>query len=272
MPPLPWFAVQWFGRYSPDGRHLVFDFGRSSPALLVGAADGASGIRLVMPLSRLGCPDPLHWEPVGIRLSGGEDRPARSGVGAGRAPHPVRDAGRVAERLRGTHRDGLFVVDTAGRGLRRVVTVPDGLSYQGSRGWGRSAWSARGTIAYVVHGAIYTVRPDGSHRRRLVSGFAPTWSPTGRTLAYVRGGSAGELDTVRSDGRGRRTVLTGAVADPVWSPDGHTILFHGSLTHDRRSGFRSGLFTIAPSGRDLRLLVPETQNFDPRKAEWQPLP
>ncbi len=172
----------------------------------------------------------------------------------------------------GTHRDGLFVVDTAGRGLRRVVTVPDGLFYQGSRGWGRSAWSARGTIAYVVHGTIYTVRPDGSHRRRLVSGSAPTWSPTGRTLAYVRGGSARELDTVRSDGRGRRTVLTGAVADPVWSPDGHTILFHGSLTHDRRSGFRSGLFTIAPSGRDLRLLVPETQNFDPRKAEWQPLP
>ncbi len=58
-----------------------------------------------------------------------------------------------------------------------------------------------------------------------VPAVAVEWSPTGETLAIVRAGSSAqqsEIDTVKSDGRGVRTIVSsrGLEGGPAWSADG----------------------------------------------------
>src|SRR3712207_101718 len=77
------------------------------------------------------------------------------------------------------------------------------------------------------HSAIYTIRRDGSHRRRL-TGFgentsSPTWSRSGRFIFY----STAEEGIVRmraSDGHGKRTLIANAF-DPALSRLGDRIAY-----------------------------------------------
>lgn len=110
-----------------------------------------------------------------------------------------------------------------------------------------------GLIAYDSAGDIWLASPDGKERRQLTSGpnidFNPTWSPDGRSIAYLSDpadplaspGPAADpavrlqtlgsrlVDLVVSDDRGTqvRTVASGLRADalsiPMWSPDGGRI-------------------------------------------------
>lgn len=97
----------------------------------------------------------------------------------------------------------------------------------------------RGRIAYTqTRGdgttAIYLMKPDGTDRRCLVDTTGPdsfpTWSPDGKSLAFV-GGTADQADiyTVRADGtRLRQLTDTKAYVEegPEWSPDGRRIAYH----------------------------------------------
>jgi len=81
----------------------------------------------------------------------------------------------------------------------------------------------RGQIAFSWRDAIYTMRPDGSHRRRVVAGGGPDWSPHGRWIVFNR--PRGGIAMVRRDGR-RLRVLTKeeGSSGPVFSPDGRYIV------------------------------------------------
>jgi Tol biopolymer transport system component len=92
------------------------------------------------------------------------------------------------------HSSGLWI-RTRGRGRRLVA--------------GREpAWSVRNEIAFVTARGIEVIRPDGRNRRTLVAPPAgePDWSPDGRRVAYV---AAGRIWTVRADGTGRRRLQRG---------------------------------------------------------------
>jgi Tol biopolymer transport system component len=146
---------------------------------------------------------------------------------------------------------------------------------------GTLAWSPDGsTIAYTrsagASTGIWTMRDDGSNRRRLPTGSImasdPAWSPDGTRIAFAGTASAGPrtLFTMRSDGSGLRSIdirqgpshagLPGA-SGPAWSPDGTRVAFVegtagplGRLWVARIDG--TGARQIAAVGRDVEVSAP----------------
>ncbi|HET9517664.1 MAG TPA: hypothetical protein VFO77_08075 [Actinoplanes sp.] len=78
-------------------------------------------------------------------------------------------------------------------------------------------------VAYVRDGNVYVSK--GATEKRLTTGGGharPRWSPDGKKLAYLK---AGQLWTMKADGTGKRRLSTRAAAGPSWSPDGKSIAF-----------------------------------------------
>ena len=139
-------------------------------------------------------------------------------------------AGRIAFSVQ--HGDNtapwdIYVVRTDGRWILRKKTQRDETD---------PAWSPDGRhIAYFASwsgggsGWIYTMNPDGTHRRRLARAVAGLeWSPNSRRIAYDKyeGSRSGNFSmyVMNADGSGKR-LLTRNGSGPVWSPDGKQIAF-----------------------------------------------
>jgi Tol biopolymer transport system component len=87
-------------------------------------------------------------------------------------------------------------------------------------------------IAYERGDSIWTARPDGSHRRRVVAGGSqPAWSPSGRFIAYSRSvgpsPAESEIFIARRDGSHRHQLgpsprrkgdRRGDYIEPAWQP------------------------------------------------------
>jgi TolB protein len=164
--------------------------------------------------------------------------------------------------------DGAWIVFTRDSRLFRVRTDGTGLQLLG-RG-DEADWSSNGKrIVFTVHAPfggrdIYSMRADGTDRRRLtqsrVDEYAPAWSPGGTRIAYTRG-FEGDVWVMDADGRNRRLLIADAAA-PSWSPHGafvsftrgHTALFPGGETREV-----TAIFTrpVDGSASATRLLTPE---------------
>ncbi len=85
------------------------------------------------------------------------------------------------------------------------------------------AWSPDGKkIAYVNHGDIWLMDPDGQNPRQLVENAGnPGFSPDGKQLVYERAGSIWllELATLKN----QQLITPGE--QPAWSPDGKKIAY-----------------------------------------------
>jgi TolB protein len=116
---------------------------------------------------------------------------------------------------------------------------------------GTPAWSPNGTrIAVDLPGGIWTVRTDGSGRRKLISGDVgeAAWSPDGRRLVYTSWQhGAPELYAANADGSGRRRLTRNADDDfgARWSPDGARILY----THGRDGAHQVYVMNADGSGK-----------------------
>jgi Tol biopolymer transport system component len=81
--------------------------------------------------------------------------------------------------------------------------------------------------------SIWSMRPDGSDRRRLTeaptgSHLQPRWSPDGRRVVFTndRDGDE-ELYVINADGSGMKAITDNGLNDwdPGWSPDGRKLVF-----------------------------------------------
>jgi len=126
----------------------------------------------------------------------------------------------------------LWVVNIDGSGLHKIAGAP-----ARPAAWAR--WSRNGDrVAFANErsapsGAIWTVRPDGSH-----------------------------LTKVFSDSHGRFPI------QPVWSPDGTQILFALDPTNDQFTHPFNGLYVIHADGSHLQLVL-GGHNFKSQPEWWR---
>jgi TolB protein len=152
------------------------------------------------------------------------------------------------------NRSELYTITDDGGGFRKVTRNTQ------RRAEIQPAWSPDGTrIAFARSEAcrvplgscyaIWTVHADGTDLRRLtstrvrvrgrlrpLSSFAPTWSPDGARIAYVRGvepSGATILWVMNAEGTEKRRLAATSSADhPAWSPDGGRIAFSAGGSQD----------------------------------------
>ncbi len=150
-----------------------------------------------------------------------------------------------------------------GTGFRTVAKFHDPSNYCYVD---RATWSPNGrTILYSTGNAVWTIRPDGKKRRRLLdAGAYAAWSPNGREIVFVERveDNKSALFRVGRDGSGLRRIMPGMESEvyaPSWSPDGRTIAF------TRYYRGEESIWTVGASGSRLRQVNPRG-----RWPDWSP--
>ena len=110
--------------------------------------------------------------------------------------------------------------------------------------------------------SIWTVRPDGTRKRRLGPGSDPSFSPSGRTIAFARDG---DVYSMRANGSDVRRLRHGDDDEypSGWSPDGRRILF----TAFSRTAHRATVWTMRADGTRARRLTRSAYDV---AAAWSP--
>ena len=111
-------------------------------------------------------------------------------------------------------------------GSNRYILTP--ITDLGPDGYGRIAWSTKNRIAYTDNGTLFTINADGSVKIPVIDyGYAPSWSPTGDTLAFGHEGADSDI-LITSDNGLTLTNLTNTPgigeSFPSWSSDGGRVL------------------------------------------------
>ena len=122
-------------------------------------------------------------------------------------------------------RPAVYLIGSDGTGRHRLVTGVDPV-------WAPGGDVIAFTSAYVRDPNIWTVRPDGSHLRRVTLGRgarrAPDFSPDGSRIVFeqggVRQGKRGAIYTMALDGSRKRKLRgSGHAVAPTYSPNGKSI-------------------------------------------------
>lgn len=117
------------------------------------------------------------------------------------------------------------------------------------------------SLAYTVYDGergwtVYTVRRDGTNRRRLVQNATfPIASPRGRLLAYSSYGDGGGVHLLNLRSHKARRLTTGSAQELDFSPDGRRILFTGQRRCTSGATLRFQLLRVGLSGRHARFLT-----------------
>jgi Tol biopolymer transport system component len=181
----------------------------------------------------------------------------------------------------------LYVADRNGRA--QAALLPAGQPYGAPSD---PAWSPDGRlIAFVgskasfpeniARGAVYVMRPDGSHvmrltARRIASPVAIRWSPNGKSIAFAclqgkqtyRAAEPKRVCVVRRNGAGfaKLSGPASTYADPgaTWSPDGRWLAYDACNEISCRV-----VITPASGGTWHALGSGRVRNTSPA---WQPTP
>jgi Tol biopolymer transport system component len=123
---------------------------------------------------------------------------------------------------------------------------------------------------------VWTMRPDGSHKRNLthspaVFDVSPDFSPGGGSIVYSsRRSGHSKIWRMRSSGRRRHRVpISGSFSeqfDPAFSPNGRKLVFSSA----EQFAMENGLFTAPSSGGSAKAILTGADLAG--EATWQPKP
>jgi WD40-like Beta Propeller Repeat len=158
-------------------------------------------------------------------------------LGVGRTPAWKPDGSQIAFYSHRDGADGLYVMNSDGSGVSKVISGIGGLD--------SPTWSPDGAkIAFNCqidsgNADICTINADGTGLVRLTSDpaadYAPAWKPDGSKILFVTtrySAGVGGLALMNPDGTGVASLITGGAVGaisldhPVWSPTGFQVAFH----------------------------------------------
>ena len=153
-----------------------------------------------------------------------------------------------------------------GQEIESLTFTPDGRSIVYVRGGSANRAGERPNPALIAGGvdqAIWTVPLVGGATRKIADGTAPQLSPSGDSLAFVRGGQVWVV-RVSADSvtPAQLTKLRGGSSNLRWSPDGKRLAF----VSDRERHSFVGVWDFTAS--TLRYLDPSTDQDG--SAVWSP--
>ena len=226
--------------WSPDRRRLAFI--RGTPVCHAATCDGSNDTSVWTTFASGAPPRRLTRPPDGYA----DSAPAWSPDGRSLAfiRHFPTDDG---------SEDGVYVVDAAGRDLRRLTEVRAQTA--------QIAWSPDGTTIAV--GLVLVDARTGASSPVSVAGGRPfvdavAWSPHGRLLAFTD--ETGVHVVRASGGRSRRLATARFARGVAWSPDGRRLVFAGRRPPLRehpgeRIAPATDLYVVGVDGRGLRRLT-----------------
>jgi Tol biopolymer transport system component len=169
----------------------------------------------------------------------------------------------------GRYRSDIFSMAADGSDLKNLTDSPS--TYDHS-----AEWSPDGTRIVFVTGRdnrtrfrpqVKTMSADGSRIRRLKGGSAPTWSPDGANIAFLKNDvNDRDLRAVAvMTSRGDRARVVGYGWSPAWSPDARFLAF---AKHDFKKVELTQVRVARVPGGTSSLLanVEEVAEF----LEWSP--
>ena len=144
--------------------------------------------------------------------------------------------GRSFAFTRAAHNTDIFTMRSDGSHPLRLTRRPD---MQSDPSWSPGGGWIAFASAGISHANIWVMRADGSRARRVThesGGVEPQWSPDGKLIVFV--GRGGDLYTIRPDGTHvrRLAVTSKSERDPSWSPDSRHISYGGAPGERRVAG------------------------------------
>jgi len=148
----------------------------------------------------------------------------------------------------------------------------------------RMRWPLHGAARArrAVRSGIFSIKADGSGRRRLASGkgeLQPQLSPDGHRILFARGRW---LYVMRSDGSHKTPLAHVSFGfyplatdpeegyDASWSPDGKRIAFVRGFAKHKNSPYYSALYVVNADGTGLRRLTAIRPRFETKNPAWAP--
>jgi Tol biopolymer transport system component len=285
----------YFPRWSPDGRSVVFE---RDGALTAMNANGGRLRRLPgwMPadVSRNGR---IVFEQksgygtylVVARLDGSAMRRVTGGPFDDTFPHWSPDGRTILFERRGRGQD-VWSVRADGRGLRRLTRDRRSALDVTGEPWAPDGRRFVYDGCSVKCGDVYVRDAQGRSRPRRLTrnggNESATWSPDGSLIAFFSGGNeagephvSAELNVVRPDGSGRRNVSRARTRalyldrdgrEMSWSPDGRWIVFAAASIRDPEGS--AHLWVVRHDGSRARLLLHASNRAgaDDHVPAWSP--
>jgi Tol biopolymer transport system component len=231
----PTFRSPSYLAVSPDGTQIAWADG-STNQIWVAAPDGSDAHAVAPAPTGEGISD-LHWTPLGLVVDSNFElylvRPhghARL-LSAENGGFDFAAGGtRVATGLE--RAPGAYVVTDVVTGEQWRYGSPRSQNH-----WG--ALSPDGTrVAWTTSGGIRIARLGQAAHRLAAAASCPTWSPDGKSIAFMR---LDDLRVISANGGPSRLVAAnvGGCQEKAWSPDSATIAYagpRGVILVDARSG------------------------------------